>query len=218
MKGITAKFLYPFNEKRYQASAIAALREAAQAYILDVMGGVAYAAAHAKRVTAMVQDIWLVMELSGEHRRRGTTFPRLTLKEATKYIPPTGLQAMGHDVRLLPVDSKRDLRGSTRPQYAAMPAGAKPDPAFLSKQPMEAQVESDFEEPFSEEAHFKRHAEAEEAAGVAPAWAKGPDSSADIGERQSRRQRQMRRQAAQATAGVGETSRESSRPEDEQDD
>jgi len=215
IKGIVGTFPDRYNEKRFSASAVIALQEAAQRYILDVMGGAAFAAAHAKRVTAMVQDVWLVMELSGENRRRGSTFPRLTLKEATKYIPPTGLEAMGHRVELLPIDSRRSLRGATRTQHGAMPAGARPDPSLIGG-PMEGRHQKDFEEPFTEEAHQARQAEAQRAAGVAPAWAKEPVKQ---GKRRSQRQQEMR---AAAAFEEGEPSRsyeddpETSRPEDEQ--
>ncbi|KAG6886124.1 histone H3.1 [Termitomyces sp. T159_Od127] len=51
---------------RFQTSAISALQEAAEAYLVDLFQDTNLAAIHARRVTIMPRDIALVRRLRGE--------------------------------------------------------------------------------------------------------------------------------------------------------
>ncbi|KAG5351881.1 histone H3.1 [Termitomyces sp. Mn162] len=54
------------NKLRFQTSAISALQEAAEAYLVDLFQDTNLAAIHAKRVTIMPRDIALARRLRGE--------------------------------------------------------------------------------------------------------------------------------------------------------
>jgi len=51
---------------RFQSTAIAALQEAAEAYLVSLFEDVNLCAIHAKRVTIMVRDIQLARRIRGE--------------------------------------------------------------------------------------------------------------------------------------------------------
>ncbi len=54
------------NELRFQSSAVQALQEAAEAYLVGLFEDVNLCAIHAKRVTIMVRDIQLARRIRGE--------------------------------------------------------------------------------------------------------------------------------------------------------
>jgi histone H3 len=58
----------PDNETyRFQSSAIAALQEAAEAYLVGLFTDTNLCSIHAKRVTIMAKDMKLALRLRGEH-------------------------------------------------------------------------------------------------------------------------------------------------------
>ncbi|KAF5383750.1 hypothetical protein D9615_003750 [Tricholomella constricta] len=59
---------YSRMDLRFQSSAVLALQEATEAYIVGLFEDVNLAAIHAKRVTIMVRDIQLARRLRGERR------------------------------------------------------------------------------------------------------------------------------------------------------
>jgi histone H3 len=54
------------NDLRFQSTAIAALQEAAEAYLVSLFEDVNLCAIHSKRVTIMVRDIQLARRIRGE--------------------------------------------------------------------------------------------------------------------------------------------------------
>jgi histone H3 len=54
------------TDLRFQSTAIAALQEAAEAYLVSLFEDVNLCAIHAKRVTIMVRDIQLARRIRGE--------------------------------------------------------------------------------------------------------------------------------------------------------
>ena len=65
---------------RFQSTAIAALQEAAENFIVGLFEDVNLLAVHAKRVTVMPQDIRLALRIRGDHYRW-----QITLKDASHY-------------------------------------------------------------------------------------------------------------------------------------
>lgn len=55
------------NELRFQANALVALQEAAEAYVVGVLEDAGICAIHAKRVTVMKADMQLARRLRGDH-------------------------------------------------------------------------------------------------------------------------------------------------------
>lgn len=55
------------TDLRFQASAIAALQEASEAYLVGVFEDTNLCAIHAKRVTVMPKDVTLALRVRGEH-------------------------------------------------------------------------------------------------------------------------------------------------------
>ena len=62
------------TDMRFQASAIAALQEAAEAYLVGLFEDTNLCAIHAKRVTIMPKDIQLARRVRGEDMGPGSTF------------------------------------------------------------------------------------------------------------------------------------------------
>jgi len=63
------RILFSQTELRFQSSAIAALQEAAEAYIVGLFEDTNLACLHAKRVTIMARDMILARRLRGESSR-----------------------------------------------------------------------------------------------------------------------------------------------------
>ena len=59
----------PSVQVRFQSTAIAALQEAAENYIVDLFEDVNLLAIHARRVTIMPRDIRLALRIRGDHHR-----------------------------------------------------------------------------------------------------------------------------------------------------
>ena len=57
----------PFIQVSFQSTAIAALQEAAENFIVSLFEDVNILAVHAKRVTVMPRDIILVLRIRGDH-------------------------------------------------------------------------------------------------------------------------------------------------------
>ena len=57
----------PFIEVRFQSTAIAALQEAAENFIVGLFEYINLLAVHAKRVTLMPRDIRLALRIRGDH-------------------------------------------------------------------------------------------------------------------------------------------------------
>ena len=55
------------NDLRFQGTAILALQEATEAYVVSLFEDTNLAAIHAKRVTVMPKDMQLAKRLRGEH-------------------------------------------------------------------------------------------------------------------------------------------------------
>ena len=55
------------NELRFQASALMALQEASEAFLVGLFEDTNLCAIHAKRVTIMSRDIQLARRIRGEH-------------------------------------------------------------------------------------------------------------------------------------------------------
>jgi histone H3 len=68
------------SDLRFQSSAIAALQEAAEAYITGLFEDTNLCAIHAKRVTVMPKDMALARRIRGD---KGAGRPSLTVAEAT---------------------------------------------------------------------------------------------------------------------------------------
>lgn len=56
------------TDLRFQSSAVQALQEAAEAYLIGLFEDTNHAAIHAKRVTIMPRDIMLAQKLRGKRR------------------------------------------------------------------------------------------------------------------------------------------------------
>ena len=54
------------TDTRFQSSALLALQEAAEAYLVGLFEDTNMCAIHAKRVTIMIRDIWLARRIRGE--------------------------------------------------------------------------------------------------------------------------------------------------------
>lgn len=63
---LNRKLDYSQDDVRFQSSALLALQEAVEAYLVDIFGKTQMAAIHAKRVTIMPRDMKLVMMLRKE--------------------------------------------------------------------------------------------------------------------------------------------------------
>ena len=59
----------PSVQVRFQSTAIAALQEAAESYIVGLFEDVNLLAIHARRVTIMPNDIRLALRIRGDHHR-----------------------------------------------------------------------------------------------------------------------------------------------------
>ena len=59
----------PSVQVRFQSTAIAALQEAAENYIVGLFEDVNLLAIHARQVTIMPRDIWLALRIQGDHHR-----------------------------------------------------------------------------------------------------------------------------------------------------
>ncbi|KJA12637.1 hypothetical protein HYPSUDRAFT_60315 [Hypholoma sublateritium FD-334 SS-4] len=57
------------TDLRFQSTAVLALQEAAEAYLVDLFECTNLAALHAKRVTIMAKDMFLARRLRGETRK-----------------------------------------------------------------------------------------------------------------------------------------------------
>ena len=60
--------MYGISDVRFQSTAMLALQEAAEAYLINVFEWTNLAAIHAKRVTIMVKDMRLAMRIRGDVR------------------------------------------------------------------------------------------------------------------------------------------------------
>ncbi|EPZ33278.1 histone H3 [Rozella allomycis CSF55] len=56
------------QDYRFQSTALLALQEATEAYLVNLFEDVQYCAIHARRVTIMVRDIQLALRLRGERK------------------------------------------------------------------------------------------------------------------------------------------------------
>ena len=65
---------------RFQSTAIAALQEAAENFIVGLFEDVNLLAVHTKRVTVMLQDVRLALRIRGDHYHR-----RITPEDAARY-------------------------------------------------------------------------------------------------------------------------------------
>ena len=70
----------PSVEVRFQSTALAALQEAAENFIVGLFEDVNVSAVHAQRVTMMPQDIRLALRIRGDHFQW-----RITPKDAAQY-------------------------------------------------------------------------------------------------------------------------------------
>ena len=70
----------PSMQVRFQSTAIAALQEAAENFIVGLFKDVNLLAVHAKRVTVMPRDIRLALRIRGDHYHW-----RITTEDAARY-------------------------------------------------------------------------------------------------------------------------------------
>ena len=70
----------PSMQVRFQSTAIAALQEAAENFIVGLFEGVNLLAVHAKKVTVMLQDVRLALRVRGDHYHW-----RITPEDAARY-------------------------------------------------------------------------------------------------------------------------------------
>ena len=70
----------PSVQVRFQSTAIAALQEAAENYIVGLFEDVNLLAIHARRVTIMPRDIQLALRIRGAHHRW-----RISSEDSTRY-------------------------------------------------------------------------------------------------------------------------------------
>ena len=70
----------PSIQVRFQSTAIAALQEAVENFIVDLFEDVNLLAVHAKRVTVMSRDIRLALRIKGDHYHW-----RITPEDAAQY-------------------------------------------------------------------------------------------------------------------------------------
>ena len=70
----------PSIQVRFQSTAIAALQEAAENFIVDLFEDVNLLAVHAKRVTVMPRDVRLALGIRGDHYHW-----RITPEDAARY-------------------------------------------------------------------------------------------------------------------------------------
>ena len=70
----------PSVQVHFQLTALAALQEAAENYLVGLFEEVNLLAIHAKRVTVMPHDIWLALRIRGDQSRW-----RITPKDAARY-------------------------------------------------------------------------------------------------------------------------------------
>ena len=70
----------PSIQVRFQSTAIAALQEAAENFIVGLFEDVNLLAVHAKRVTVMLRDIRLALRIRGDHYHW-----RITPEDAARY-------------------------------------------------------------------------------------------------------------------------------------
>ena len=70
----------PSMQVRFQSTAIAALQEAAENFIVGLFEDVNLLAVHAKRVTVMQQDVRLALRIRGDHYHW-----RITPEDAARY-------------------------------------------------------------------------------------------------------------------------------------
>ncbi|XP_050251939.1 uncharacterized protein LOC126698409 [Quercus robur] len=76
------------TDLRFQSSAVAALQEAAEAYLVGLFEDTNLCAIHAKRVTIMPKDIQLARRIRGERACHGLQSASLTSKQSSPYITP----------------------------------------------------------------------------------------------------------------------------------
>ena len=70
----------PSIQVRFQSTAIAALQDAAENFIVGLFEDINLLAVHAKRVTVMPQDVRLALEIRGDHYHW-----RITPEDAARY-------------------------------------------------------------------------------------------------------------------------------------
>ena len=70
----------PSMQERFQSTAIAALQEAAENFIVGLFEDVSLLAVHTKRVTVMPRDIRLALRIRGDHQHW-----RITPEDASRY-------------------------------------------------------------------------------------------------------------------------------------